>query len=299
MPTVRSDPPSRPALRRRPLAFAIIAAVAVAFVLLPWQPAQRSEVVTAVPGTWEMVETYAPVLSFSSGERTFPAPVGYFLERASLVDLAGAIVAERPEGLEETGSGLYLDFGPADVIDTYERDRPGIANTVYGRVMEVNDHIVLQYWLFYVFNEGRLNVHEGDWEMIQVTLSPDGARAESIALSQHHSGDFIRWDELTAVRDETHPVIMISLGSHANYVPGEDRLDLGDHADEGGEEWSPDNYSLMPIGLGTGENEPSWLRYQGAWGAPAGSLGGLLGKEGPEGPMYREGGRMWSGTGWW
>jgi hypothetical protein len=251
-------------------------------------------------GTWEMAEAYAPVLRFSTGERTFPTPAEYFLDRSSLVDLSGKVILERPTpvDLESAGSFLFLDFEAEDVVSVYESDRSSITPTVYARVTEAGGAIVLQYWLFYVYNQGELNSHEGDWEMVQVTLSHDGTRAESVMLSQHHSGSLVPWSELTNVIDGTHPVIIVSPGSHANYEPGTERLVYGDRADGLGEEWGPEDYSLVPIGTGAEGNEPSWLRYKGSWGAPAGSLGGMLGREGPEGPMFREGTKMWSGSDW-
>jgi hypothetical protein len=251
-------------------------------------------------GTWEMAEAYAPVLRFSTGERTFPTLVGYFLDRSSLVDLSGEEILERPTpvDLESAGSFLFLDFEADDVVQSYEDDRPGIVPTVYARVDEADGNIILQYWLFYVYNQGRMNSHEGDWEMVQVTLSPDGTRAENVMLSQHHSGSLVPWSELTDVFDGTHPMIMVSLGSHANYEPGTERLVYGDRADGLGEEWGPKDYLLVPIGTGPEGDEPAWLRYEGSWGAPAGPLGGTLGKEGPEGPMFREGAKMWGGSDW-
>jgi hypothetical protein len=254
----------------------------------------------ATEGSWEMAEAFSPVLRFSSGERTFPAPVEYFLERSSLVDLAGTVVAERPSeaDLELAGPLLFLDLEARDPIRSYENDRQDIDPTVYARASEAGGRIILQYWLFYVFNDGRLNDHEGDWEMVQVTLSPDGS-AENIVLSQHHSGDLAPWDSLTEVVNGTHPVITVSLGSHANYEPGALAVGHGDSADGLGEEWMPEDYSLVRMDTATEGGEPSWLRYEGAWGEPAGSLGGALGREGPQGPMFRENGKMWGGLYWW
>lgn len=244
-----------------------------------------------------MVQEHAPVLRFSSGERAFPAPVEPFIGRSSLVDLSGTVITARPtiEDMEAAGPLAFLDYEPGDVIASYEEDRANIAPTVYGRVASASDSIVLQYWMFYFFNDGRLNDHEGDWELVQVMLSPDGARAEGVLLSQHHSASLVRWSSLDEVAGGTHLVIWVSLGSHANYLPDAQMLMHGDSADGGGEEWMPEEYELVPIGTGDRGDEPAWLRYEGAWGAPAGPMGRLLGLEGPQGPMFRENGRLWSG----
>jgi hypothetical protein len=252
-------------------------------------------------GTWEMAERYAPVWRFSNGERTFPTPVEYFLERSALVDYAGTVVKERPTGedLEKAGTPSFLDcMGDEVVIERYEQDRPQIAPTVYARVAEAGGRVILQYWLFYVFNQGTYNSHEGDWEMVQVTINSKGTGPEYLALSAHHGGYLKEWDS-TEVVNGTHPVVLVAAGSHANYPPGSGQRVTGDHADGLGEEWRPDDYALVPLGIGADGKEPSWLLFSGGWGEPAGGWGGQLGREGPPGPMFREGGRMWEGLRWW
>lgn len=141
------------------IAIIVLAAVAVAIQT----PVPLESETGRIEGTWEMAEAHSPVLRFSAGERTFPSPAEYFLERSSLVDLAGTVIAERPtaEDLEHAGPLLFLDLQADDPIGSYENDRPGIAPTVYARVLETGGKIVLQYWMFYVFNDGRLNSHEG------------------------------------------------------------------------------------------------------------------------------------------
>ena len=72
----------------------------------------------------------------------------------------------------------HLDF-PGNALEPkcdYERwvRRIG-ADTepaIYAHVVTDPGHpgqVALQYWLFYVFNEFN-NLHEGDWEMIQLVL---------------------------------------------------------------------------------------------------------------------------------
>lgn len=250
MSMVRRKAPPRPASRPWSMTIAIVtlAIVAMAIHAPVLDPEGRPD---NIHGTWEMVEAHSPVLRFSTGERAFPSPVEYFLERSSLVDLAGTVVSVRPtaEDLEEAGPLLFLDLEDG-ALESYERDRHGLAPTVYARVFENGGKIILQYWMFYVFNDGRLNFHEGDWEMVQVTLSGADARPESVELSQHHSGHRISWSEVTEVVNGTHPVVMVSRGSHANYDIGARLLVYGDTSDGEGEEWSNQDYSLVPIGTG-------------------------------------------------
>lgn len=287
--------------------FWIIAVVSIVLTLLVWAvlhyPDHRSgpgeDLTSPAEGTWEMAKEYAPVLRFSLDERTFPAPVDYFFERSALVDVAGTVILEHPSwyDLEVATTGHFIEYR-GDVIESYERDRSQVVPTVYARVGEAGGRVILQYWLFYVFNQGSYNSHQGDWEMVQVTMSSDGSLPEHLALSHHHGGSLIKWDRLTELNG-IHPVVLVAAGSHANYLPGSGQWAVGDQADGLGEEWAPADYELVPIGTGAEGNEPSWLRFSGHWGEPAGGLGGMLGTEGPPGPLFRENGRMWEGVDWW
>lgn len=121
-----------------------------------------------------------------------------------------------------------------------------IAASRYARIMEEGEHyryhgrvvcqdewVVLQYWLFYPFNDWRsgfsgANDHEGDWESISVFLSESEAgevRPEWVAYASHeYSGDDLRrrWDDLEFEKVGEHPVIYVGAGSHASfYAAGE------------------------------------------------------------------------------
>jgi hypothetical protein len=103
----------------------------------------------------------------------------------------------------------------------------------HGRVTCENGWVVLQYWLFYPFNDWRsgffgANDHEADWEKICVYLSEsDGGevRPEWVAYAAHnYAGDNLRrrWDDPEVEKVGEHPVIYVGAGSHASYyAPGE------------------------------------------------------------------------------
>jgi hypothetical protein len=98
----------------------------------------------------------------------------------------------------------------------------------YGRVVQRNGWIALQYWFFYPFNNWRsgffgVNDHEADWEMITVYCS-DSEKGEIhpewVAYASHDfSGDDLRrrWDDPELERVDEHPVIYAGAGSHASY----------------------------------------------------------------------------------
>lgn len=103
----------------------------------------------------------------------------------------------------------------------------------YGRVVQQNDWIALQYWFFYPFNNWRsgfygVNDHEADWEMAFVYLSESDhgeVNPEWVAYGSHDfSGDDLRrrWDDPELEKSGEHPVIYVGAGSHASYFsPGE------------------------------------------------------------------------------
>jgi hypothetical protein len=180
------------------------------------------------------------------------------------------------------------------VIARYEQDRNLVNDTIYVRTVERAGAIIIQYWMFYVFNQGTFNSHEGDWEMVQIALDSGTMPPTSLTLSQHHRVDRTRWASLTENDLEgTHPVVLVATGSHANYLPSSLLRAPGDRADGNGGALGPSDYRLVPIDQ-EGRALPPWLLFPGPWGETT-SLGGLVGTAGPAGPMYREGGLLWDG----
>jgi hypothetical protein len=103
----------------------------------------------------------------------------------------------------------------------------------HGRVIRQNGWIVLQYWLFYAFNDWRSNFfgandHESDWEKVMVFLSESESgevRPEWVAYAAHEeTGDDLRrrWDDPVLEKSGEHPIIYVCAGSHASrYSRGE------------------------------------------------------------------------------
>jgi RsiW-degrading membrane proteinase PrsW (M82 family) len=150
--------------------------------------------------------------------------------------------------------------------------------------------IVLQYWLFYYYNDW-FNKHEGDWEMVQVVLSASG-EPEWVVLSQHHGGTRRPWAQVR-IEEETHPAVYVALGSHANYFWGDEvypngtkvgnvQVEIMDRTGTFGRvipevrmipdrevvEQDPDGWSGL-----------EWLPFRGNWGevAPHSDFSGPLG----------------------
>jgi hypothetical protein len=249
---------------------------------------------------------YSPSLIFSVGERTFPVAVEHFIAHCQLTSPVGTVllhlIAEDLAGtnlgscaLDHTG-GSASDAG---AISVYESEGADEHIVVYVHSSETDGKVIIQYWLFYVFNQGTYNSHEGDWEMIEVVLERESLSPSTLALSRHHTGSRIAWSALEETDlNGTHPVVLVSLGSHANYCPSRAGRDAGDVADGGGRSIRPDEYEAVSIGR-AGDDSPArpWLLFPGIWGERT-SMGGMLGTDGPPGPMFREGGQMWAGLRW-
>jgi hypothetical protein len=190
----------------------------------------------------------------------------------------------------DLAKGLYeyhLDF-PGNALDPgcdYLRwERRLIAGhdpTVYAHVATDPGHpgkLALQYWLFYVFNDWN-NLHEGDWEMIQLVFDA-GTAAQAlertpveVGYSQHEGAEKAAWtdDNLERV-DGTHPVVHPAAGSHANFF-GE-ALYLGSSAEQGVgcDDTRGPTIDLRPV-MQTIPSDPAqaraefaWIAFEGRWG---------------------------------
>jgi len=179
---------------------------------------------------------------------------------------------------------------------------------LYTRVREAGGtgYTVIQYWIFYYFNDWR-NLHEGDWELVQLCFSghtakellESGEQPVFAAYSQHQAGQKMSWTDMKAngLVEGTHPVVHVARGSHANYfTPGNYWSGL-DFDNTGASSWkaiSPEQFNvvLLPEIEAEGE-ELEWLEFKGHWGEYLGFSVSVLGlkfwQRGPFGPPWSEG----------
>ena len=150
--------------------------------------------------------------------------------------------------------------------------------------------------MFYAFNKGTMNQHEGDWEMVQVVFT--GETPTYVMYSQHYGGQSASWSQVE--RDGFHIKVYISRGSHANYLRSYSGV-LGaanDIVGDNGKILTLGDYDLIKL-----ESQP-WLDFGGRWGMYGATQEeaietSLLGQAGPNGPKYREDGVMWNNPiGW-
>ena len=190
---------------------------------------------------------------------------------------------------------------------------------VYGRVAHEGDRLVLQYWYFYyddVYSytyppsDFIWQAHEGDWEVVNVVLTDEG-QPLSVGYSEHCLGARRDWSD-TPRFDDTHPLVHVALGSHANYftagahpiptrcIPSaalailqQQHLPLPvDYAFAGPLAGPPAAHAtVVPIEQ-IGDHDPSWLAFPGFWGesqyfhAPA-PIGTVAFGNSPVGPAFQ------------
>jgi hypothetical protein len=181
----------------------------------------------------------------------------------------------------------HLDFpgNPLNPGCDYERWSrrltAGSEPAVYAHVAGDGGHpgkLALQYWLFYPFNDFN-NLHEGDWEMIQLVFDAgDAAEAlgedpESVGYSSHEGAERADWgDEKLELADRTHPVVYPAAGSHANKFT--DALYLGNSAEAGVgcDDTRGPHIELRPAVKTIPSDRDSaraafpWIAYEGRWG---------------------------------
>jgi hypothetical protein len=252
----------------------------------------------------ELAQQYAPIFYFEGEETCFPVDVSYHIENSYLYMVGSDTPVDMDPTLESiasyTTSEYYLDnqAGSVDdsaIISDYQSSSVD-DYTVYAHVDSTGGSTVIQYWMFYAFNKGAQNQHEGDWEMVQIVLS--GGTPTDVMYSQHHSGQKATWTQVD--KDGEHIKVYVSRGSHANYLRSFSGMVglASDFVGANGKILTSSEYAIVML-----ENQ-SWLEYGGLWGwtgstEEAADRASLLGQAGPPGPMFREDGMMWSNPiGW-
>jgi hypothetical protein len=232
-------------------------------------------------------EPYVPTAVetvLGNSDVTLVGPEGQSFAAPTAADLAGKT------------DGWYLDLpgnplSPGCDYETWFRTAAaGKPSTVYARVTTDPAHadkLVLQYWLFWVFNDWN-DKHEGDWEMIQLDFpatTPEQALTvapESTAFAQHEGSEVALWTADKVHKDGDHVAVYPGQGSHAAYYTQAQWFGKSAAAGFGcdnttamGREVRP-GVVMMPA---TPRGEFGWLSFTGRWGQEAPSF-----NNGPTGP---------------
>ena len=191
---------------------------------------------------------------------------------------------------EDLADNLYdyhLDF-PGNALDPgcsyvhwaqrVAKGRPAVAYAHVARQAGLPQQLALQYWFFYAFNDWN-NLHEGDWEMIQLNFDAGDAREAisrtptSVGFSQHEGAERANWDdEKLELVDGAHPVLHPAEGSHAGFYSS--ALFLGASGSQGvGCDDTRDPATrirpvvkTIPSDAAAARSAFPWIAFEGRWG---------------------------------
>ena len=251
----------------------------------------------------ELLRRFLPRLRYDSNEQYFADSPAQWTENPGneLRRTGGELIARAPEltlgflGRETYADGRKVEKG--DYIGDPKRDyrrqyvklriaRPELKNRVYGRAVEADGRLWLQYWLWYFYNDYSLalgaGLHEGDWEMVQFRLHDD--EPDLAVYAQHTHAEKRPWHEVKTL--EGHPLVFVARGSHASYFEAgfhttEAWYDLAD-----GKRKSPE----LTLEILDGDG-PGWALWPGRWGDTAPRLPGGVHQPSPTGPGAK---KQWS-----
>jgi hypothetical protein len=297
-------------------AAATAAAVALAgggYAALP--PTAAAGVQGALTQQQELAERYAPIVRLVVGREGCGRGLQYvpinvdFLLGEQTVALRGpwgndlVRIAPTAKSLGRGLWGYHLDY-PGDAL------RPGCdylhwqqhlgaarSPTTYAHVVGEPGHpgkLALQYWFFYVFNDWN-NLHEGDWEMIQLVFDASTVEQalhrlpDEVGYSQHEGAERAAWDDPKLERVGLHPVVHPADGAHANFY-GE-ALYLGSSASEGVgcDDTRAPTFGVRPTVVtipsdgAAARSQYPWIGFKGRWGELRPSF-----FNGPEGPNLKK-----------
>ena len=238
--------------------------------------------------TAQSADEYAPIFYFESEENCYPVSVEYLFDNIGGYDNYDAIDIEGDSvQFYDNPQGTVEDNG---VINDYSGK---MNHTIYYQISSIGGTSFIQYWMFYAFNDGEHNRHEGDWEMVEIVI-PSGEE-KWVAYSQHYSGQRATWNQVE--KDGNNIKVYVARGSHANYLRSySGKIGMAsDTVGDNGKILQPTDYNLVEL------NSQPWLTQDVFWGEINNASDFLSGTAGPQGPQYRQdmnGNLMWDGISW-
>ena len=248
----------------------------------------------------ELLRRFTPRLRYDSNEQYFADSPAQWTDCPGNVLRAtgGKPIAEPPElTLDYLGS---YEAKASDFIANPTRDyrgqyvelriaRPDLKNRVYGRAVEDNERLWLQYWLWYFYNDYSLalgaGLHEGDWEMVQLRMHGD--EPDVAVYAQHTHAEKRPWRDVE--REDGRPIVYVARGSHASYFKA------GYHTTEAWYDLADGKRTAPELALEILDGEgPGWARWPGRWGDTQPRVPGLH-QPSPTGPGAKE---QWTTPDW-
>jgi hypothetical protein len=248
--------------------------------------------------------TFAPVFHFTSGEKFYPTSVDYLIASSILKERfsnGSSLVVDSSPSSSTLGThnstDFYLDnkLGTLDAImGDYSSKASTLGYFTYIHLVNSSSTTVIQYWLFYAYNNGPFNDHQVDLEVVEVFLDSSGSPFRAL-YSQHGAGENAAWSDVEKV--DAHPVVYVAQGSHANYFrPYQGKIGIeNDIVGNNGRTLTPSDLGLIVLGeKGNHAPDQSWLDFPGRWGYVGTPEQISLGEAGPLGPVFNQNGVRWS-----
>jgi hypothetical protein len=242
----------------------------------------------------DLLKRFQPALRYDSNEQFFAddatqytdAP-GIELRRVGAVGKPGRVIARaEASGREPKLTLAFLDpttyvngvkVEKTDLISVRGKDyrtqyvnlriaRPDLNNRIYGRAVEANGRLWLQYWAWYFYNDYQLalglGTHEGDWESVQLRMSVGGVTPDVAVYAQHRAGERRNWEDVEKHPDSPDtPIVYVARGSHAAY------FEAGFHQTEAWYDVADAKRPAPKLTLEIiEEDEHAWMRWPGRWG---------------------------------
>lgn len=272
----------------------------------------------------ELAEKYAPVLNIREQEDPLCGTSGEQYQVMTVDSLFGdpevklmrnlgkrgeRLIKQAPtlKDVRNRGEDHYLDLpgNPlgntcvySKAFDQMKRDgRAPVA--VYAHIAreEGRSGFALQYWFYWYFNQFN-DLHESDWEGMQITFDADSPREalreepSEMILFQHAGGERSEWDDAKVEKQGEHPVVYPAAGSHATFYQSAVFPENGwNGAGVGCDITSEPLRELLPQPIllpaqPTDRGEFAWLSFDGRWGQKEGGF-----NNGPTGPQTKD---QWS-----
>jgi hypothetical protein len=256
---------------------------------------------------------FQPQLKYDSNEAFFadsaaewtdnPGNVLWRTERGQPGDAIAATApgtGPAPLSLAFLGASKYVSGQPATEDDAISaptrnyramyvtlRQLAGYKNRMYGRAKEDSKgRLWLQYWFYYFFNDynlaGGIGLHEGDWEMVQFRIGPDGERPDLAVYAQHVHAEQAPWEHVEKLPTSPDtPVVYVARGSHASY------FEAGYHETEAWYDIADGKRDAPKLELEIiGDDPPGWILWPGRWGATRARIP-KIDQPSPRGPVAK------------
>ena len=295
-------------------------AVAVAGPTLA-NPAVGSGPSTLSPTSWQspattaeqqLADKYAPIIAVQRqtkpcgpGEPYLPTNALTVIDHpdVELLDDRNRVVKTAPtaQDLANAPDSWHIDFPgnalrPGCDFERWFRANGDAETTVYARVATDPDHpdqLALQYWFFWIYNDWN-NLHEGDWEMVQIVFDAPTAQAALLAdpvemvVAQHEGAERGPWADVE--RRGSRPVVFPAGGSHATFFDQDYFLGKSASAGFGCDDTRGPSDELDPLVILLPEfidpddttGEFAWVSWRGRWGEDRPFF-----NNGPEGPIAK------------